>query len=38
LKIAEMGLADQQFCLKDYFEEGFFETKQVVYIRMTPIF
>jgi 16S rRNA (guanine527-N7)-methyltransferase len=32
-EIAESGLAVQQFYLKDYFEEEFFETKQVVYIK-----
>jgi 16S rRNA (guanine527-N7)-methyltransferase len=32
-EIAEAGLAVQQYHLKDYFEEEFFETKQVVYIR-----
>lgn len=32
-EIAESGLAVQQYHLKDYFEEEFFETKQVVYIR-----
>ena len=31
-EIAESGLAVQQYHLKDYFEEAFFETKQVVYI------
>lgn len=31
-EIAESGLKVQQFYLKDYFEEEFFETKQVVYI------
>jgi len=31
-EIAESGLAVQQYHLKDYFEEEFFETKQVVYI------
>jgi 16S rRNA (guanine527-N7)-methyltransferase len=31
-EIAESGLAVQQYQLKDYFEEEFFETKQVVYI------
>jgi 16S rRNA (guanine527-N7)-methyltransferase len=31
-EIAESGLAVQQFHLKNYFEEEFFETKQVVYI------
>ncbi len=32
-EIAESGLAVQQYHLKDYFEEEFFETKQVVYIK-----
>ncbi|HEY5327704.1 MAG TPA: 16S rRNA (guanine(527)-N(7))-methyltransferase RsmG [Mucilaginibacter sp.] len=32
-EIAESGLKVQQFHLKDYFEEEFFETKQVVYIK-----
>ena len=32
-EIAESGLAVQQFHLKDFFEEEFFETKQVVYIK-----
>ena len=31
-EIAESGLKVQQFYLKDYFEEEFFETKQVIYI------
>ena len=31
-EIAESGLVVQQYHLKDYFEEEFFETKQVVYI------
>ena len=31
-EIAQSGLAVQQFYLKDYFAEEFFETKQVVYI------
>ncbi|HZY36286.1 MAG TPA: 16S rRNA (guanine(527)-N(7))-methyltransferase RsmG [Mucilaginibacter sp.] len=31
-EIAESGLTVQQFHLKDYFEEEFFDTKQVVYI------
>jgi hypothetical protein len=30
-KIAESGLTVQQYHLKDYFEEEFFETKQVIY-------
>ena len=32
-EIAESGLAVQQYHLKDYFEEEFFETKQVVYVK-----
>ncbi len=32
-EIAEAGLAVQQYHLKDYFEEAFFETKQVIYVR-----
>ncbi len=32
-EIAESRLAVQQYHLKDYFEEEFFETKQVVYVR-----
>jgi len=32
-EIAESGLAVQQYHLKNYFEEEFFETKQVVYIK-----
>jgi hypothetical protein len=32
-EIAESGLAVQQFHLKDYIEEEFFETKQVVYVK-----
>ncbi len=32
-EIAESGLAVQQFYLKDYFEEEFFDTKQVIYVR-----
>jgi len=31
-EIAESGLKVRQFYLKDYFEEEFFETKQVVYV------
>ena len=31
-EIAESGLTVQQFHLKDFFEEEFFETKQVVYM------
>jgi 16S rRNA (guanine527-N7)-methyltransferase len=34
LEIAESGLAVQQYHLKNYFEEEFFETKQVVYIKV----
>ncbi len=33
-EIAESGLAVQQYHLKDYFEEEFFETKQVVYVKI----
>jgi len=32
-EIAESGLTVQQYHLKDYFKEEFFETKQVVYIK-----
>lgn len=32
-EITESGLAVQQFHLKDYFKEEFFETKQVIYIK-----
>ena len=32
-EIAESGLKVQQFYLKDYFEEHFFKTKQVVYVK-----
>jgi 16S rRNA (guanine527-N7)-methyltransferase len=32
-EIAESGLAVQQFYLKDYFEEDFFDTKQVIYVK-----
>jgi 16S rRNA (guanine527-N7)-methyltransferase len=32
-EIAESGLAVQQFHLKDYFTEEFFETKQVIYVK-----
>lgn len=32
-EIAESGLAVQQYFLKNYFEEEFFETKQVIYVR-----
>lgn len=31
-EIAESGLTVRQFYLKDFFEEDFFETKQVIYI------
>ncbi len=31
-EISESGLKVQQYYLKDYFEEEFFETKQVIYI------
>jgi len=34
-EIADAGLAVQQFYLKDYFEEEFFETKQVIYIKVS---
>lgn len=34
-EISESGLTVQQFHLKDYFEEDFFETKQVIYIRIS---
>ena len=37
-EIAESGLNVQQFYLKDYFEEEFFETKKVVYIKISTIF
>lgn len=33
-EIAESGLTVQQFYLKDYFEEEFFETKQVIYVKV----
>src|SRR6185437_2333997 len=33
-EIAESGLAIQQYYLKDYFEEEFFETKQVIYVKV----
>ena len=36
-EIAESGLDVQQFYLKDYFEEEFFETKQVIFTRISPI-
>ncbi|MGY4536784.1 16S rRNA (guanine527-N7)-methyltransferase [Mucilaginibacter sp. UYNi724] len=32
-EIAEAGLAVQQYHLKDYFEEEFFETKEVIYVK-----
>ncbi|MEO7212774.1 16S rRNA (guanine(527)-N(7))-methyltransferase RsmG [Mucilaginibacter sp.] len=32
-EIAESGLIVQQFYLKDYFEEEFFDTKQVIYVK-----
>jgi 16S rRNA (guanine527-N7)-methyltransferase len=32
-EIAESGLTVQQYHLKDYFEEEFFETKQVIYVK-----
>jgi 16S rRNA (guanine527-N7)-methyltransferase len=32
-EIAESGLQVKQYYLKDYFEEEFFETKQVVYVK-----
>jgi len=32
-EIAESGLAVQQYFLKNYFEEEFFETKQVIYVQ-----
>jgi 16S rRNA (guanine527-N7)-methyltransferase len=32
-EIADAGLAVQQYHLKDYFEEEFFETKQVIYVQ-----
>ncbi|MBB5397653.1 16S rRNA (guanine(527)-N(7))-methyltransferase RsmG [Mucilaginibacter sp. AK015] len=32
-EIADAGLTVQQFYLRDYFEEEFFETKQVIYIK-----
>ncbi|MDR3696202.1 16S rRNA (guanine(527)-N(7))-methyltransferase RsmG [Mucilaginibacter sp.] len=32
-EIAESGLAVQQYYLKDYFDEEFFETKQVIYVK-----
>lgn len=33
-EIADAGLAVQQFYLKDYFDEDFFETKQVIYVKI----
>jgi 16S rRNA (guanine527-N7)-methyltransferase len=33
-EIAESGLAVQQFYLKEYFDEEFFETKQVIYVKV----
>jgi len=36
-EIAESGLTVQQFHLKDYFEEEFFETKQVIFVGISPI-
>ncbi|HEK22218.1 MULTISPECIES: 16S rRNA (guanine(527)-N(7))-methyltransferase RsmG [unclassified Mucilaginibacter] len=33
-EIADAGLAVQQFYLKDYFNEDFFETKQVIYVKI----
>jgi 16S rRNA (guanine527-N7)-methyltransferase len=32
-EIAESGLTVQQFYLKEFFEEDFFETKQVIYVK-----
>ena len=32
-EIAESGLTVQQYFLKNYFEEEFFETKQVIYVK-----
>jgi 16S rRNA (guanine527-N7)-methyltransferase len=32
-EIADAGLAVQQYHLKDYFDEEFFETKQVIYVQ-----
>jgi 16S rRNA (guanine527-N7)-methyltransferase len=32
-EIAESGLAVQQYFLKNYFDEEFFETKQVIYVK-----
>lgn len=33
-EIAESGLTVQQFYLKNYFDEEFFETKQVIYVKV----
>jgi len=33
-EIAEAGLAVQQYYLKNYFDEEFFETKQVIYVKI----
>lgn len=33
-EIADAGLAVQQFYLKDYFDEDFFDTKQVIYVKI----
>lgn len=33
-EIADAGLAVQQFYLKDYFAEDFFDTKQVIYVKI----
>jgi len=33
-EIAESGLSVQQFYLKNYFQEEFFETKQVIYVKI----
>ena len=35
-EITESGLFVQQFNLKDYFREEFFDTKQVIYVPDTP--
>ena len=32
-EIAESGLTVQQYHLKKYFDEEFFETKQVIYVK-----
>jgi 16S rRNA (guanine527-N7)-methyltransferase len=37
-EITESGLAVQQYQLKNYFDEEFFETKQVIYVGISPIF